>query len=80
MQLSLNLLSTAICSLLPPSAVHAVATPESLEGIPGPALMLGGFGFRRSSMEDHLIHGMRHAVWHDDWSNDQHDDIVLVIA
>ena len=57
-----------------------MATPESLEGIPGPALMLGGFGFRRSSMEEHLIHGTRHAVWHDDWSNDQHDDIVIVIA
>jgi hypothetical protein len=42
--------------------------------------MLGGFGFRRSSMEDHLIHGIRYAIWHDDWCNDQHDDFVVVIA
>lgn len=31
-------------------------------------------------MEDHLIHGIRYAIWHDEWSNDQHDDFVIVIA
>lgn len=31
-------------------------------------------------MEDHLIHGIRHAIWHNDWSNDQHDNIVITIA
>ena len=60
--------------------MHAIATPESSDDVPGPALVLGGFGFRRSSMEDHLIHGIRYAVWHDDWTNDQHDDFVIVIA
>jgi hypothetical protein len=60
--------------------VHAVATPESVEAISGPAVVLGGFGFRRSTMEDHLTHGIRYAIWHEDWSNDQHDDFVIVIA
>ena len=77
--LSLNI-EIVFHSLLPAGAAHAVAAVESVGSVPGPAIMLGGFGLRRSSMEDHLIHGIRFAVWHDDWSNDQHDDVVVAVA
>jgi len=71
--------------ILPFGAVHAVVTLEELEMagcliFPGPAIMLGGSGFLRGWMEASLAHGIRYAVWHQDWSNSNHDDFIVTIA
>ena len=73
------------CRILPFGAIHAVATMEELVAkgrhvSPGPALVFGGSGFLRRWMEASLAHGIRYAVWHQDWSNSNHDDFVVTIA
>lgn len=30
-------------------------------------------------MEDHLIHGIRHAISKDEWTNDPHNDFVITV-
>ena len=47
---------------------------------PGPAVMFGGSGFLRLWMEASLAHGIRYAVWHQDWSNSNHDDFIVTIT
>jgi hypothetical protein len=48
--------------------------------LPGPAVMFGGSGFLRQWMEASLAHGIRYAIWHQDWSNSDHDDFVITVA
>ena len=67
-------------SILPSGAIHAVATVELANVVARPALMLGSSLLRRQNMEAMLLHGIRYAIWHDVWSNSQHDDISIVIS
>jgi hypothetical protein len=53
---------------------------EGCHILPGPAVMLGGSGFLRQWMEASLAHGIRYAIWHQDWSNSSHDDFIITIA
>lgn len=80
-----SIFSDVLYRILPFGAVHAVVTVEDLkmnghEASPGPALMFGGSGFLRTWMEASLAHGIRYAIWHQDWSNSNHDDFVVTIA
>ena len=82
--LQYTLYSMICCRILPFGAVHAVATLEEVatEGrqiLPGPAIMFGGSGFLRLGMEASLAHGIHYAVWHQDWSNSNHDDFIVTI-
>jgi hypothetical protein len=67
-------------SLFPAGSLHALATVELESDIPRPAVMLGNFALRRSSMESTLAHCIRYAVRHDDWTNSMLDDSVIDIG